>query len=223
MKKLVSIAFLLALQIASAQEITRNTGDFTTVKVFDKITLKLVKANENKLVISGSRAEDVEVVTKNNELKIRMKLTKLLQGEDINATLYYKTITGVEANEGAFVSSEDTFKTASFVLNAKEGSNIKLELDTQNLKTKMHSGAKIELSGKALNHDVTITSGGILKAKGLVTSNTIIGISAGGEADITATENVDAKTRAGGTIDIYGKPKQVNKKTTAGGTIELRG
>ena len=35
-----------------------------------------------------------------------------------------------------------------------------------------------------------------------------------------ATDLVDAKTRAGGEIIIYGKPKQINEKKIAGGTIE---
>ena len=39
-------------------------------------------------------------------------------------------------------------------------------------------------------------------------------------ADVYATDLVDAKTRAGGEITIYGKPKQINEKKIAGGTIE---
>ena len=35
-----------------------------------------------------------------------------------------------------------------------------------------------------------------------------------------ATDLVDAKTRAGGEIKIFGKPKQINEKKIAGGTIE---
>jgi hypothetical protein len=30
---------------------------------------------------------------------------------------------------------------------------------------------------------------------------------------------VDAKVRAGGTITIFGKPKQINQKTVLGGSI----
>ena len=223
MKKLFFLACLFVLHNVCAQEITKTLGDFSTVKVFDKISVKLVKSNENKIVITGSRAEDVELVTKNNDLKIRMKLSKLLQGEEINATLYYKFIDEVEASEGAYVSSEDIFKVTSITLNSKEGSHIKLTLDVQKVQAKLHTGGIIELNGKASAQDVTITSGGILKAKNLATSQTEISVNAGGEADVNASELVDAKIRAGGNIDIFGSPRQVNKKTTAGGNIEMRG
>lgn len=220
MKKLILITVLALGQTITAQ-VTRNLGDFSTVRVFDRISVTLVKSSENKIVINGSRAEDVEVVAKNNELKIRMRLTKLLKGEDINATLYYKSIDQVEANEGSFVSSADTFNVTAFQVNVKEGAHVKLSLDVQKLKSKASSGGISELSGKASNHSATINAGGELKAKSLITSQTDVTISAGGEADVYATDFVDAKTRAGGNIDIYGGPKQVNKKTAVGGTIEV--
>ena len=62
-------------------------------------------------------------------------------------------------------------------------------------------------------------SGGIYEGKDLKTNQTTITANAGGEADIFATDFVDAKVRAGGDITIYGKPKQINQKVVAGGNI----
>ncbi len=47
----------------------------------------------------------------------------------------------------------------------------------------------------------------------------VVTVNAGGNK-FYATDLVDAKTRAGGEIKIYGKPKQINEKKIAGGTIE---
>lgn len=221
MKKILLVAFLGLSQFISAQ-VTKNLGDFSTVRVFDKINVTLVKASENKIVITGSRADDVEVVSKNNDLKVRMKLSKLLAGEDVSATIYYKNIDQVEASEGSFVGSADTFKSTAFAVNAKEGSTIKLTLDVSKLTSKANSGGILQIDGKATNHDLVITSGGIFKGKSLTTAQTTVTISAGGDADVYASDFVDAKTRAGGDINVYGNPKQVNKKTTAGGTINIR-
>ena len=64
MKRLAFIALLMLSQIGFAQDITKNLGDFSTVRVFDKLSVLLVKSNENKIVISGHDAGDVEVVQK---------------------------------------------------------------------------------------------------------------------------------------------------------------
>ena len=222
MKKVLILAFLAASQFIAAQ-VTKNLGDFNTVRVFDRISITLVKSSENKIVINGSRAGDVEVVTKNSDLKVRMKLSKLLKGENIEATIYYSTpIYTVEASEGSFVASQDTFKGTAFEINAKEGATIKLNLDVAKLKSKANSGGILEITGKATNHDLSITSGGIFKGKELTTTQTTVSVSAGGEAAVYATEFVDAKTNAGGDIDVYGNPKQVNQKTFAGGDIDIK-
>ena len=68
MKKLGIIAFVFLSQITNAQ-VSRNLGDFDEVKVFDKITVKLISSSENKVVITGDRADEVETVNKNGELK----------------------------------------------------------------------------------------------------------------------------------------------------------
>ena len=218
MKKVLIIAFVLAIQFANAQ-VNRNLGDFDQVKVFDKITVKLIAANENKMVISGSRADEVEAVNKNGDLKIRMPFPKLLSGDDIIVKLYFKNLESISVSEGSFVSSEADFKQTTLDLNAKSGGEIKLVLDLDKVNVKAFAGGIVSISGKATNQNVTITSGGILNAKNLHTSQTSISVSAGGQSEIHASTLVDAKVKAGGSIFIYGKPKQINKEVFIGGTI----
>lgn len=218
MKKVVVVAFAIVSQITFAQ-VTKKIGDFNQLKVYDKLKVELIESSENKVVISGNRENEVEVVNKNGELKLRMPFPKLLSGEDISIKLYFKSIDGITASEGSYISSDAVFKQTILDLSAKEGSEIYLELDTQKANVKAVTGGIIELIGKAINQDVSIMSGGSLRSKGLKTSQTTITVSAGGNAEINASVLVDAKVKAGGSIFIYGKPKQINQQTILGGTI----
>jgi hypothetical protein len=218
MKNLVIIAFVFLSQFTNAQ-VTRNLGDFDEVKVFDKINVKLIESSENKIVVTGARADEVETVNKNGELKIRMPFPQLLSGDDIIVKLYFKNLESIAVSEGSYVSSEKDFKQTSLDLNAKSGGEIKLEIDVDKVNIKANAGGIVTLSGKAKNQDVVITSGGILNAKDLETSQTTISVAAGGKSEIHASALVDAKVRAGGSIFIYGKPKQINKEVFIGGTI----
>ena len=218
MKKFVIIVFVFLCQIASAQ-VTRNLGDFDQVKVFDKINVKLIAASENKIVVTGARADELETVNKNGELKIRMPFPKLLSGEDITVKLYFKNLESIAVSEGSYVSSENDFKQTSLDLNAKSGGEIKLTIAVDKVSLKVNSGGIVSLFGTAENQEVVITSGGILNAKELATSQTTISVAAGGKSEIHASILVDAKVRAGGSIFIYGKPKQINQEVFIGGTI----
>ena len=211
---------LLIAQMGFSQETTtKNLGDFDAVKVFDKISVQLIPSEESKIELSGKNSSEVEIVNNNGELKVRMPIGKFLSGEDVTALLYYKNIQSLDACEGSYISSEKAIKQISFSLNAKEGAEIKLKLDVQKLSIRATSGGIINLEGTAKNQDIIISSGGVLNAKDFQTEQTNVAISAGGTADVRASELVDAKVRAGGTITIFGKPKQINQKTVLGGSI----
>ena len=203
-----------------SQTITKNPGEFTSVKVFDQISVQLIPGKESKVEIKGTRASEVELVNKNEELKIRMKFSKLLQGESIEVTVYYQKLESVEASEGSYVNSETPIKGINFSLNAKEGAEIKIALNVQRASVKLNSGGKIKLTGNTDNQEVVITSGGELKASNFISKQTTVSVSAGGEASIYAIDFVDAKVKAGGEIYIYGSPKQIEQKTVIGGTIK---
>lgn len=211
---------LLLISSISFSQTEKKVGDFLKVTAFDQIDVILIPSSENKVVLNGSDSNEVELVNKNGELKIRMPLTKLLKGDDISATVYYKKIEAVEANEGSRIASEATFKATSFDIIAKEGSQVKIKLDVDKLTVRVANGSSISVSGKAKNQDVLVNSGGTYEAEKLVSNQIVITSNAGGEADIFATDLVDAKVRAGGDITIYGKPKQINQKVIAGGTIQ---
>jgi hypothetical protein len=219
MKKLIIGAAILFVQMSFGQ-VTKDVGDFDTVKVFDKLSIKLVPSSENKVVIKGARESEVEVVNKKGVLKLRMPFPKLLSGNDLDITLYYKHLELIDVNEGANVTSKDAIKATSFKVSAQEGGTIDVNLDVDKLKVSSVSGGSITLSGKAANQDASLGAGGYLLASKLSTSQTTVSVSAGGKADVNASTLVDAKVSAGGSIYIYGKPKQINQKTVFGGKIE---
>lgn len=215
---LTLIAFSI-FSIANSQ-VNKDLGEFHKVTSFDKIDVQLVKSTENRIELKGSGSEAVELVNKNGELKIRMPLDKLMQGDNISATLYYTNIEAVEANEGSRIASKEVFTGTHFDIIVKEGSEVKLELDVDKLTARSSNGSILELTGKADFTDILVNSGGKYEAEELVTKQTTITANAGGEADVNASDYVNAKVRAGGSILIYGKPKQIDQKVIAGGSIE---
>lgn len=219
MKKLLFI--LLLISSLTYAQTDKKVGDFNKVTAFDQITVELIASEENKVVLSGTNSDVVEVVNKNGELKLRMPLTNLLKGNQVNAKVYYTDLTAIEANEGSQISSDSSIKAIGFDIIAKEGSKIDIYLEVSNLNVKITSGGIVKTAGTAKNQDVVISAGAIYEAKELITEQTVISINAGGEAAIFATELVDAKARAGGDILIYGNPAQINKKTVAGGHIKI--
>jgi hypothetical protein len=217
MNRIGFLLFLLTTKCLFAQE--RNVGDFTKVTAFDQIDVVLIPSAENKVSLKGSGSDQVELINKNGELKIRMPLTKMFSGDNISATVYYNQLNTVEANEGSRIASEAVISTGDFEIITKEGSIVELALDVKNLLVKMNDGSKVSLEGKADSQDVLLNSGSVYKAEKLQTTSTIITSNTGAEGSIRVSDLADAKCRAGGKVYIYGNPKRINKKIIAGGKI----
>ena len=132
MKKLIIGAAILVAQLSFGQ-VTKELGDFDSVKVFDKLSVKLVPSSENKIVIKGPREAEVEVVNKKGLLKLRMPFPKLLSGNDLDITVYYKHIELIDVNEGATVTSSEAIKATAFKVSAQEGGKINVDLDVEKL------------------------------------------------------------------------------------------
>jgi len=221
MKNIITLFTILITAFAGAQNIVEKTiGEFSTLKVYDLIHVKMIKSDVDKVTITGTNAKNVQVVNKSGKLKIRMNLEESFDGSNTTVTLYYTKIDVIDANEGAYITVQDTIKQFDLKLKAQEGGTIKLSLDVTYTDIKAVTGGIIEVKGKSKNQKINLTTGGIFKGKNCQSENTEIIIKAAGEAHINATEGIEIKIRAGGDVYIYGNPKKVDESKVFGGRIK---
>ncbi len=217
MKKIIFGFFVVLSQVAYSQ-ISKNFGDFNSVKAYDRINVTLVKSSENRVEIKG---DDVEIVNKNGELKIRMIPTKIMQGDKVFVTVYYEDIDEIQASQGSKISSED-LESKKLSITSNEGSVLNLYVDTHLLNVKANSGGIINISGTAETQDVLVNSGASYNGEDLKSEITSVTANAGGTAEIYASKTINATTRAGGNIEVYGSPKNRNTKNVIGGRIDFK-
>ena len=214
------LAFVLGLTANAQDTIEKTTGEFSTVKVYDLINLKMIKSDENKVIIAGDNKEDVQVINNNGKLKIRMKLEESYDGNDIVVKLYYTAVDVIDANEGANVVVNDALEQYEIDLKAQEGAEITATLKTTYANFRAVTGGIVNVTGSSKNQDISIYTGGIFNGEEFTTQKTEVSVNAGGEAYVNATELADVRIKAGGNVYIYGKPKQINESKVLGGKVK---
>lgn len=221
MKNLFLSILLLTFGIFYGQS-ERKVGDFSSVKVYDRISVEMIKSNQNKVEIFGDDDDMVEIVNSNGDLKIRTKPIKLLQGNRINVKVYYTQIKSIQASQGANISSKNEIEAKRLSITSNEGSNIHLTIDVDILEVKANSGGEIILSGDAKMQDIVVNSGASFVGRNIDSDNATVAANAGGKAQVYAEESIKATVRAGGNIEIYGNPKYKDTKKVVGGTITFK-
>jgi len=211
--------FLIAFYGFSQTMLDKEVGDFQEIKVYDLIEVNLIKSDDNRIVIKGHNVYDIKFVNKNGVLKLRMELDKKFQGEDTFVEVYYTDLRTIDGNEGAKIVCNELVEKEKIELRAQEGSHIKIGMDVRDVQMKAVTGGIIEASGLAKNQIIVINTGGVFEGRELLTEVTNIKISAGGEAELYASQKLDVNVKAGGDVYVYGNPKDVNKTTLAGGRV----
>ena len=220
MNKLFGGFLFIFSQFFFAQS-ARNVGDFSSLKVYDKISVVLIHSTENKVETDRDNA-DLETVNKNGELKIRMAPAKILQGNQVSVKVFYKNLNDIQASQGSVISAEGEVESKMLSLTSNEGSSINIAVNSKTLSAKLNSGGEITVTGNAGHQEILVNSGAKFLGKNIESESASVTTNAGGFAEVNVTDLVNATTRAGGVIDIYGDPNDRKVKNVIGGKINFK-
>ena len=228
MKRIIYICALLFSFNALAQSvITKNLGDFTTLKVYNGIEVELIKSNEHKLEITGEKSEIVKIKNVNNTLKLSLPFSLKPENNAANGKvlikLYYnKDIAIIDANEGSTITGKNIIQD-KLKVNTQERAFINLVIKVKYLEVRASSGGMIKLTGITKNQNVDVDLYGIYNGFGLKAEvNSIVKAGTGAKAEILAGEILNAKVSFGGSIFYKGTPEVLKDKKVIGGIIQKR-
>ncbi|QTE21349.1 head GIN domain-containing protein [Polaribacter cellanae] len=228
MKKLAFLNLLFVAFLTNAQTtVTKNLGDYNTLKVYNGIEVTLIKSTDQKLEITGEKSEMVKIKNVNNTLKLSLPFSlkpdnNAADGKILIKIYYNKNIDVIDANEGATITGKD-FKQDKIEVNAQERAFINLTLTTKELKVRASSGGIIKLSGTTTNQEVDVDLYGIYHGFKMNSSaKTDVKAGTGAKAEVNAEKTLHAKVSFGGTIFYKGNPEVVKDKKVIGGIIEKR-
>jgi len=219
---LLAFALFISILVSAQNPLDKNVGDFTTVKVYDRIEVNLIRSDENKVVITGEDVQDVEIINKDGKLKIRMNIDKIFNGEKTFVEVHYTSLELIDGNEGATITSNELIEQDEIAVKVQEGARVRIGLDVDKVDLRAVTGGVIETRGRANSQNITLNTGGVYEGKEFETKNTTVSIKAAGEAEVNASDIVDANIRAGGGVYIYGNPDTIKENTLFGGRIEQR-
>lgn len=221
MKKLSLLLVLTCSMVFAQEQITKNVGDFNTLKVFNGLKVEIQKSNSSKIEITGSQSEEVTVKNSNGILKIRLKFPDSFTAEGVKILLFYDTsITVLDANEGAMIVSDEKIIQQQLEVKVQEGAKIKAQVDIKYLVVKAVSGGNIKLSGSTQNQTIEANTGAVYEAYDLESKQTVVVAASGANVKVNTTEVLDAKVLFGGTIYYRGNPEVLKTKKIIGGTIK---
>jgi hypothetical protein len=219
LKIFLPVVLYLFTSSLQAQDVREDLDVFTELKIFNGLEVELIPSKENRIEITGHSKKEVKFNIVGDRLEIRLKLSNIWSKDNTLIKVYSNSVEVIDANEGSTVEVTDLFKGEELTFRAQEGSHIRARVNSRKINSKVVTGGRISLEGKATEQVVEINTGGHFYGRDLRTEQTEISTGTAGKGEIYATESVKASASLGGTVEIFGSPEEVDTKTSLGGRI----
>lgn len=238
----LAVAFVMSLFMTSCVDIQFDSslesikGDGNVVTQTRSVNAPFTKIKASRglhVIITQGDEESIEIVADENlhdhiltefhegwleitaDRNIRNASSKTIK-------VQVKSIEALKSSSGASVKSSGKLLSTNLTINGSSGASLNLDVEAEKISVDGSSGSTTKISGKALEGEFSISSGGDIDARDLLVNDITAGASSGGNLKIHPILNLDAKASSGSAIYYYNEPKTINKRTSSGGSVKLK-
>lgn len=215
------LASIVVFSLNAQEPAKRVLDPFTKLYVQDRVIVRLVKSDEESVLIQAQGINESSVKTEVSDNTLRISVYgEPFTKRKVQVTVNYKNLTEITVVGGADVSTTSLIKIPELKVDLKSGGMLYLDADIGRLNGRLVEGSLLTAQGYAENMDVTVSSTATLSAYELECDTVTIKVSSGGKAKIYSEDILNASASTRGFISYKGDPETVTSNAVSGGTIE---
>ncbi len=130
-----------------------------------------------------------------------------------------KDVNSVNISGSGDVSFKDGLNANSLKLNVSGSGDMTGKVNVKTLQSSITGSGDMKLSGKADNSTVSLVGSGDFAARNLITINSAVRVSGSGDADINASDKIDAAVNGSGDVRYTGAAKNVSSTKSGSGDV----
>lgn len=206
----------------SASEEVRKVASFSGIQVSSGINVSFTQDAKQKVVVESDRPEFVKTEVVGDILKIYVdnNNNRNLKFKKLSVTVSAPELSKIAVNSGANFNTLNTVKSDYFQIAATSGANLKADLDTKGkvelsttsgsnvrlnvnadeLEMSATSGSSATLYGKIRATTFDVSSAATVNAQDLETQKSKINASSAANIKVNATENINVTGTSGASV-----------------------
>lgn len=239
MKYIIAILTLLLTVNLSAQSwfgksikgngeksnITRNIDNYDKITVAGPFEINLVKGIEGKLEITIEENLEEYLVTKvkDGKLLIRWKeCCKINPRKKVSITIPFKNIEALTLAGSGEIKNKDKITSNDFTIKLAGSGNINLLLSSKQVKCTMAGSGTVSLEGDSVDFECSKAGSGDYFGYDFICRNIDIEGAGSGDAQVNATDVLEAKIAGSGNIYYKGNPTKNSIKNVGSGSAIMK-
>jgi hypothetical protein len=204
----------------NVKEKVRDVGEFHGVRVTSGMNVYLIQGEKSKVVVSAdANLHDlIETKVEDGILEVRA-LANIWHAEEKKVIVTSPGLTEISGTAGSNIFTDNQIKAGKLQIKGSAGSNLRLNIEGQNVDISANSGSNIFMEGSVRDLLVKTSSGANIKAGGLTADKCDAKASSGGNLWISAVKELTADASSGGNIFYSGTPTILNSNSSTGGNV----
>jgi hypothetical protein len=198
-----------------------STGFFNSLEVAGMFNIVLEPGYEPGITIEtdSNLHEFISFENRNQTLIVKFDLLERIRPTKINLYVVYPELEKITLGGACKISSPVLFKAYSLEYDISGAASIDMELEVDNLITRLAGAGSINLQGSALNHRLELSGASKLNARNLITRTTDVQLSGAGSANVHVSQELAASLSGIGSIKYYGDPAHTSFNKSGIGKI----
>ena len=227
----------------SAREEVRKVASFSGIQVSSGINVSFTQDSKQKVVVDSDRPDFVKTEVVGDILKIYIdnNNNRNLKFKKLSVTVSAPELSKIAVNSGASFNTLNTVKSNYFQIAATSGANLKADLDTKGkvelsttsgsnvrlnvnadeLEMSATSGSSATLYGKIRATTFDVSSAATVNAQDLETQKSKINASSAANIKVNATENINVTGTSGASVR-YRSNNNVKRNAALSGGASMK-
>lgn len=187
----------------------RETSNFSGVSVGGALTVYLEKADNCLVEVeTNENLQDKVKAYVENDILYLKSTTTLKNPTKLNVYVKMPSLSFVRASGATDVKGQSLFEGDAMTLEASGASSVELNLDVQNLESRVSGAADVTYSGRATNHHLVVSGAGSIKARSLVSEKANYNLSGASDASLNVNSEISGEKSGTADLSLVGDPKK---------------
>ncbi|MFI5137879.1 MAG: head GIN domain-containing protein [Sphingobacteriales bacterium] len=216
-----------AARTKAAEVVDRHLSGFNAVNVAGPFDVDIVQGATESVKVEAPADVIDRIITEVNGgvLKIYNRHDSWNWGEwwghhkKILVHVTAKDLNSINITGSGDVSFREGITTNSLKLRISGSGDMTGKLAVKTLESSITGSGDMKLSGRAESSTVSLVGSGDFTARNLITVSSAVRVSGSGDAEINASEKVDAAVNGSGDIRYTGAAKNINSRKSGSGDI----
>lgn len=203
----------------------RNVGGFHAISSSGSFDVELRQGNTEAVKVDADAEVINEIVTevKNGTLEIHSKNThnwgNFWNNRHVKIFVTAKNLDNISLSGSGDFKIDNQLNASNLALRISGSGDFMGAINVKTVAVSISGSGDFKISGKAEESTVGISGSGDFSAGDLITKSTAIRVSGSGDANVYASEKLDAVVSGSGDVHYAGHPKSVSKSAHGSGDI----